>query len=127
MHTIQPPLARLDDGRVMAWGAMGGDGQPQTQAMIFARHVLQGLDLQDAINAPRWLLGRTWGSQATNVRIECRFDAGVIEALRAAGHDVELLGPFDDLVGHAGALVRHPDGLIEGAADPRSDGQAAAL
>ena len=47
------------------------------------------------------------------------------DALRAAGHDVELLpDAFSDTMGHAGALVRHPDGRIEGAADPRSDGAA---
>ena len=48
----------------------------------------------------------------------------VITALRAAGQDVELLGDFNDVMGHAGALVRHPDGIIEGAGDPRSDGLA---
>ena len=41
-HTLNPALAVLDDGRVMAYGTMGGDGQPQTQAMLFARHVLYG-------------------------------------------------------------------------------------
>ncbi|WP_282608696.1 gamma-glutamyltransferase family protein [Pelagibius sp. Alg239-R121] len=123
-HTIQPALALLSDGRVMAYGTMGGEGQPQTQAMIFARHVLQGQDLQEAITAPRWLLGRTWGSEQTNIRIENRFDPKVIEALQAAGHDIEVTGAFEEIMGHAGALVHHPDGLIEGAADPRSDGQA---
>ena len=39
-HTLNPAIAVLEDGRVMAYGAMGGDGQPQTQGMIFARHVL---------------------------------------------------------------------------------------
>ena len=124
-HTIQPALARLSDGRVMPYGTMGGEGQPQTQAMIFSRHVLHGQDLQAAVTAPRWLLGRTWGAETTNLRIENRFDAGVIAALRKRGHDVEEIGPYDDLTGHAGALVRHPSGLIEGASDPRSDGLAA--
>lgn len=126
-HTIQPAMARLSDGRVMPYGTMGGEGQPQTQAMIFSRHVLFGQDLQQAITAPRWLLGRTWGSEVTNLRIENRFDPAVIEQLRAAGHDVDEIGAFDEVMGHAGALVRHPDGLIEGAADPRSDGQVAAF
>ena len=43
------------------------------------------------------------------------------------GHDAELIGPFDEVMGHAGALVIYPDGLMEGAADPRSDGQVAAF
>jgi gamma-glutamyltranspeptidase/glutathione hydrolase len=108
----------------MAYGTMGGEGQPQTQAAVFARHVLYGQDLQPAVSAPRWLLGRTWGAATTNLKIESRFDPAVIAALEAAGHDIELLGPFDEITGHAGALVRHACGLIEGAADPRSDGAA---
>lgn len=126
-HTIQPALAQLSDGRVMPYGTMGGEGQPQTQAMLFGRHVLFGQSLQQAVTAPRWLLGRTWGAETTNLRIENRFDPGVIAALRAAGHDIEEIGAFDEVMGHAGALVRHPDGLLEGAADPRGDGQVAAF
>lgn len=123
-HTIQPALALLDDGRVMPYGTMGGEGQPQTQAMVFSRYVLSGQDLQQSITAPRWLLGKTWGSDVTNLRIENRFSAQVYDQLRSAGHDVEVIGDFDEVMGHAGAIVRHPDGLIEGASDPRSDGAA---
>ncbi len=39
VHTLNPALAVLKDGRVMAYGTMGGDGQPQTQAALFTRHV----------------------------------------------------------------------------------------
>ena len=123
-HTILPALARLSDGRVMVYGTMGGEGQPQTQAAVFARHVLFGQDLQRAVTAPRWLLGRTWGAATTNLKLESRFDPALIAALRAAGHDIEVVGPFDEMMGHAGALVHRADGLIEGAADPRSDGAA---
>jgi gamma-glutamyltranspeptidase/glutathione hydrolase len=126
-HTIQPALARLADGRVMVFGAMGGEGQPQTQAMIYTRHVVYGQELQEAVTAPRWLLGRTWGTATTNLRIENRFPAQVIAALIEAGHDVEVVGPFDEVMGHAGALARHPSGVIEGAADPRGDGVVAAF
>jgi oxamate amidohydrolase len=128
-HTIQPALALLDDGRVMPYGTMGGEGQPQTQAMVFSRAITHGQDLQSAINAPRWLLGRTWGTAITNLRLENRFDEAVFAGLRMAGHDVEVIGAFDEVMGHAGALIGHTRGaragLIEGAADPRSDGRAA--
>lgn len=128
-HTIQPAMALLDDGRVMPYGTMGGEGQPQTQAMIYTRHIVYGQELQQAIDAPRWLLGRTWGSEVTNLRIENRFEPSVIAALKAAGHDVEVIGPMDEVMGHAGALVAHRSGVkagvIEGASDPRSDGRAA--
>ncbi|MBC8831724.1 gamma-glutamyltransferase, partial [Escherichia coli] len=39
-HTIQPAMAELSDGRLMSYGTMGGEGQPQTQAAIFSRYVL---------------------------------------------------------------------------------------
>lgn len=126
-HTIQPALAHLGDGRVMPFGTMGGEGQPQTQAMVFSRYAMGGQDLQQSITAPRWLLGRTWGSDITNLRIENRFAPEVYEQLIAAGHDLEMIGEYDEVMGHAGALVLHPDGLIEGASDPRCDGSACGL
>jgi len=125
-HTIQPAMAQLGDGRLMAYGTMGGEGQPQTQAMVFARHVLHGMDLQAAVTAPRWLLGRTWGAATTNLKIEENLSPEVIERLREAGHDVEVAAAFSEMMGHAGAVVSHPGGLLEGASDPRSDGAVAA-
>ncbi len=124
-HTLNPALARFADGRTMVYGTMGGDGQPQTQAAVFTRYALFGQPLQQAVSAPRWLLGRTWGSMSETLKIESRFDAAVIDALRARGHEVEVLGAFDETMGHAGALVRHRDGVLEGAYDPRSDGAVA--
>ena len=127
-HTLNPALAVLNDGRVMAYGTMGGDGQPQTQGMIFARHVLHGMPLDKAIDAPRWLLGRTWGSAHTNLRMESRFDGHLIDRLMSAGHDVEVLpDAYSDTMGHAGAVVIHPNGSLEGAHDPRADGGAAGV
>lgn len=126
-HTLNPPLARLHDGRVVVYGTMGGEGQPQTQAALFTRYVLFGQELQTAVTAPRWLLGRTWGAASTNLKLESRFDPGLIESLRRAGHDVEVVGPFSDLMGHAGGIARHSSGVLEGAADPRGDGVVAAF
>lgn len=126
-HTLNPSLARLNDGRTIAYGTMGGEGQPQTQAALFTRHVLYGQNLQAAITAPRWLLGRTWGAASTNLKIEGRVAPDVIAALTQAGHDVEVVGDYTDMMGHAGAVCVHPDGVIEGATDPRADGVCAAL
>jgi gamma-glutamyltranspeptidase/glutathione hydrolase len=124
-HTLNPALARLGDGRVLVYGTMGGDGQPQTQAAVFTRYAGYGQDLQAAVSAPRWLLGRTWGDASTALKLESRIDPRVVAALAAAGHAVETVEPWSQLMGHAGALVRHAGGLIEGASDPRSDGRAA--
>jgi gamma-glutamyltranspeptidase/glutathione hydrolase len=126
-HTLNPALAQFDDGRVMAYGTMGGEGQPQTQAALFSRYARFGVPLQEAISAPRWLLGRTWGESSTSLKLEDRFDASLYEQLRAAGHDLELVAPMTAMMGHAGAIVRHPDGSLDGASDPRSDGKAAGV
>lgn len=124
-HTLNPALAVLADGRTMVYGTMGGDGQPQTQSAVFTRAVVFGMDVQAAISAPRWLLGRTWGETTDTLKLEARFPADVVEALRARGHDVEVLREFDETVGHAGAIIRNADGVLEGGADPRSDGSVA--
>jgi len=127
-HTLNPALAALKDGRVMAYGAMGGDGQPQTQGELFTRHVTFGETLPAALDRPRWVLGRTWGSPQTKLRMESRFDGNLIDALAAAGHEVEVLSePYSDVMGHAGAVLLHPHGTCEGAHDPRADGGAAGI
>ena len=108
-HTLNPALAVLDDGRIMAYGTMGGDGQPQTQSAVFTRYVDFREPLAEALDRPRWVLGRTWGAAKTALRLEPRFDGNLIDALIAAGHDVEVIDePYADLMGHAGAAVLHP-------------------
>jgi gamma-glutamyltranspeptidase/glutathione hydrolase len=127
-HTLNPALAALKDGRVMSYGTMGGDGQPQSQAAVFTRHVIFGQPLDAALDAPRWLLGRTWGSTVTNLRMERRFDENLIDRLMAAGHDIAVLDEaYSDTMGHAGAVVLHPDGTLDGAHDPRAAGGAAGV
>jgi len=127
-HTLNPALAVLRDGRIIAYGTMGGDGQPQSQAAVFTRHVTFGQPLDKALDAPRWLLGRTWGSAHTNLRMESRFDGSLIDRLMSAGHDIAVLDEaYSDTMGHSGAVVLHPDGSLEGGHDPRADGGAAGV
>lgn len=125
-HTLNPALACLKDGRTMVYGTMGGDGQPQTQCALFTRAIAYGMPAQAAVSAPRWLLGRTWGQASETLKLESRFDAGVVRELSERGHEVEIIGAWDETVGHAGMIIRHGDGVLEGGADPRSDGAVAA-
>lgn len=124
-HTLNPALARFRDGREMTYGTMGGEGQPQTQSALFTRYGYHKVDLQRAISAPRWLLGRTWGEESVTLKLEPGFDAAVVAQLKAAGHPIEELPALSGTMGHAGAIVRRPDGTFEGATDPRSDGGVA--
>jgi gamma-glutamyltranspeptidase/glutathione hydrolase len=61
------------------------------------------------------------------VLLEERFGADVEMGLIRLGHSIEMVRPFDSRMGHAGAVVRHENGLLEGAADPRADGSVAAF
>jgi gamma-glutamyltranspeptidase/glutathione hydrolase len=124
-HTLTPGLARFRDGRTMVYGSMGGDAQPQFQAEVFTRIARFGMEPGDAVAAPRWRVGRTWGSHAPGVAVEEGLDPDVLAALERAGHDVTVLAErYSDSMGHAGAIVRTAKGRISGAADPRSDGAA---
>jgi gamma-glutamyltranspeptidase len=124
-HTLNPTLGVLSDGRMIAYGTMGGDGQPQSQAAVFTRYVTFRQPLDKALDAPRWLLGRTWGSTHTNLRMESRFEGNLIDRLLSAGHDVAVLDEaYSDTMGHCGAVVLHADGGLEGGHDPRADGGA---
>lgn len=123
-HTLNPAMAQFDDGRAMVYGTMGGEGQPQTQAAIYSRYAMFRQGLQQAISAPRWLLGKTWGEESVSLKLESRFDPHLVEALRKAGHNVEIVEPYSSVMGHAGAVILNRDGVFEGATDPRSDGAA---
>jgi gamma-glutamyltranspeptidase/glutathione hydrolase len=121
-HTLNPAAALFNDGRSMVYGAMGGDGQPQTQAAVFSRAIWFAQPLQLAISAPRWLLGRTWGQTSDTLKLENRIPAATVNDLKRRGHEIELLDAYDETMGHAGAIIRQATGVLEGAADPRSDG-----
>lgn len=123
-HTLNPAAAKLHDGRVMIYGTRGGDGQPQTQAAIFHRYAVQGMTLQAAVSAPRWLYGRICGDHSDTLKLESRFSETTRNYLKERGHKVRMLPDFSPDVGFAGAVVRHYNGTLEGAFDPRSDGSA---
>lgn len=120
-------MARLNDGTMLAYATMGGEGQPQTQAAIFTRHVVFGHDMQAAVSAPRWLLGRTRGESATNLKVESQLSSALVEKLRQAEHDVEVIEAYDDRMGHAEMVSIAPSGVISAANDPGSDGSCAGI
>ncbi len=122
-HTLIPSMYLVDDRPRFAYGTMGGEGQPQTQAALVTRVVDRGLGPQAAVEAPRWLLGRTWGDATRALRLEERLGAEVADELRRRGHDVQLVDGWSDLMGHAQMLRLDADGLA-GGSDPRADGAA---
>jgi gamma-glutamyltranspeptidase len=123
-HTLTAGMLLGEHGPELVYGTMGGEGQPQTSAAIVTRVVDHGLSVQEALDAPRWLLGRNWGEEHRGLRLEGRFGHAVADALAARGHEnVTLVEDVTDLMGHAQAIAVLP-GRLEAAADPRSDGAA---
>ena len=60
--------------------------------------------------------------------LEGRFDGNLIDRLMSAGHEVDVMAaPYAGTMGHAGAVVLHPNGTLEGAHDPRADGGATGI
>ncbi|MES3518508.1 MAG: gamma-glutamyltransferase [Natronomonas sp.] len=123
-HTLIPSILTKDGEPRLVYGTMGGEGQPQTQAALVSRIVDFGYDVQRAIEAPRWLFGRTWGEESRSLTVEGRVPDGVIDALRARGQTVSVARDYDDTMGHAGAIRITEDGTLVGGADPRGDGAA---
>ena len=125
-HTLNPALLTENGKPYILYGTMGGEGQPQTQAAIITRMVDFNMTPQEAIDAPRWLYGRTWGKASNNLKLENRIPKNVIEELAARGHPVEVVDAYTDTMGHAGAIKIDPKtGVMQGGTDPRGDSLAA--
>lgn len=122
LHTLNPALAILNDGCRMVYGTMGGEGQPQTQAALFTRKFYQNASLKESINQGRWLLGRTWGEQNTDLKMERDFLHRVESTLLQKGHKIQPVPAASEMMGHAGAIILDSKGNMECASDKRSDG-----
>ncbi|HCF29125.1 MAG TPA: gamma-glutamyltransferase, partial [Cyanobacteria bacterium UBA11049] len=124
-HTLNPAMLFQDGKPYLVYGTMGGEGQPQTQAAIVTRIIDFGFNVQDAISAPRWLQGRTWGVATNELKIEGRVESTVTAELIKRGHLLTVVEDYTDIMGHAGAILIDPVTNIKyGAADARGDGSA---
>jgi gamma-glutamyltranspeptidase/glutathione hydrolase len=75
--------------------------------------------------APRWLMGRMWGAESSDLWLEARIGDQVARELKLRGQPVQSVGAWSGMMGHAQAIRIHPDGgFMEGGADPRGDGAA---
>jgi gamma-glutamyltranspeptidase/glutathione hydrolase len=125
--TLSPGLAMRDGKPYMVFGTPGGDQQDQWTIAFFLRHALHGMNLQAAIDAPSWHVDHGpssfWPRTVSHNRltVESRMPSATLEALRAAGHDVVVGGPWSE--GRISACTREPtdDGrlLLRAAANAR--------
>ena len=105
---------------------MGADGQPQIHLQTYVAMIDHGLDIQQALEMPRFLSGRfALGEARDTLHIEARFPAETIAELERRGHLVDRWGDWNELAGHAHGITIDPvTGVRIGGADPRSDGEA---
>lgn len=115
MHTIIPAMLR-ESGRItMPFGVMGGAYQATGHARFLTNTVDYSLHPQAALDAPRSF------AVEGELRVERGYSDGVRAELAEMGHYVVVP---ETPIGGAQAIRIHPDGVLEGASDPRKDGCA---
>ena len=129
--TPNPALAMRDGKPLMPFGTPGGDVQPQSMVQLFLNVMEFGMDVQQAVEAPRfstWSFPNSFWPHAYHpglVGVEGRIDANVVSELSRLGHKVEVWDDFTPRMGCLCAVdVDHKRGGRSGGADPRRDGYA---
>jgi len=126
LHTLIASLAFRDDRLWAVLGGMGADGQPQLHLQTYVSLIDHGCNIQEALEAPRFLSGRfALGEARDTLHIEARFAAKTIDELARRGHVIDRWSDWNELAGHAHGILIAPDSRVRaGGADPRSDGAA---
>jgi gamma-glutamyltranspeptidase/glutathione hydrolase len=129
MHTLIPGLATKDGQPWLAFGTRGADGQPQTGLQILNGLLDWDLDLQGAIEAPRWAHGAPGGRYPPEALVlESRFGQSTADELTTRGHQVMVAEAVDPVMGTAQLIqIDQERGCYVAASDPRGDGVALAL
>jgi gamma-glutamyltranspeptidase/glutathione hydrolase len=121
--TLSPSLALRGGEPYLAFGTPGGDQQDQWSLVFFLHHVVFGLDLQAAIDAPSFDTNHFPSSfypreaRPREVELEARHGPRVIDELRERGHDVVVTDDWS--LGRVSAAARDPDGVLKAGANPR--------
>jgi gamma-glutamyltranspeptidase/glutathione hydrolase len=120
--TLTPSLALRGGEPYLAFGTPGGDQQDQWTLAFFLRHVLFGMNLQEAIDAPAFHTRHFPSSffpresSPLAVDVEERAGAAVLDELRRRGHQVTVRPPWS--LGRVSAVARD-QGMLYAAANPR--------
>ncbi|MCL4560213.1 MAG: gamma-glutamyltransferase [Chloroflexi bacterium] len=116
----------------MVFSTPGGDMQPQALIQVFLNREVFGMDVQEAISAPRFYTISAPSSFAPHeaspgtLRLEADLYDSARAGLRQLGYTLVRDVNWDMDYGGVGAIVKGDDGLIYAGADPRWETQAAA-
>jgi gamma-glutamyltranspeptidase/glutathione hydrolase len=132
-HTIIPAMATKEGKPWLVFGVMGGDMQPQGHVQVLMNLIDFGMNVQQAGDAARC---RHFGSptptglaadqEGNFVIVESGVSDEAVNGLRAKGHTVHKNPPraAGAFGGYQAILIDHQHDTLQGASDPRKDGQA---
>jgi gamma-glutamyltranspeptidase/glutathione hydrolase len=121
-HTIIPAFMEQGDVHI-GFGIMGGPNQPVAHAQFVSNLVDYGMNIQAALEAPRFTVADNKGS--CDIPIESRVKPEVLQALRDKSHNLIVQGAYTTAMGRGQAVMHNSkSGLNSGASDPRADGAA---
>jgi len=119
MHTLCSCLVERDGRLGYALETPGGHAQTQSLVQILNNLAVFGMDVQEAVEAPRFT------HEGDRLLLERRFPAPTRAALAERGHAVELIPAWSSIVGGCAAVALDPrSGVRMGGADPRRDSYA---
>ncbi len=126
LHTLIASMAKRDGKLWSVLGCMGADGQPQIQLQAYVGLIDFGLNIQEALEVPRFLSGRfALGEARDTLHIEARFPNDTYDELERRGHILNRWDNWSEFAGHAhGIMIDHANSALVGGSDPRSDGAA---
>jgi gamma-glutamyltranspeptidase/glutathione hydrolase len=121
-HTIIPAFMEQGDVHI-GFGIMGGPNQPVAHAQFVSNFVDYGMNIQAALEAPRFTVADN--KVSCDIPIESRVKPEVLEALRDKGHNLIVHGAYTTAMGRGQAVMHNSKtGMNSGASDPRADGVA---
>ncbi len=118
VHSLNGYLVTQGGEPRVVGGTPGLFWQVQTNLQVLCNLIDFGMRLQEAVDAPRWLMGSPSSLEQADLTLEDRIPRATLEGLQAKGHRVELRDAWS--AGGAVQTIRlDPRGLREGATDPR--------
>ena len=121
-HTIIPAFMERGDVHI-GFGIMGGANQPLAHAQFVSNFVDYGMNVQGALEAPRFTV--TGNQVSCDIVIESRVKPEVLQALRDKGHKLIVRKEYTSLMGRGQAVLHDSKtGMNFAGSDPRADGVA---
>jgi gamma-glutamyltranspeptidase / glutathione hydrolase len=122
LHTLNCYVVHKDDEPILVGGTPGAHWQVQTNVQILVNTLEFGMDVQQAMEAPRFTLGDQLSLGNPAGRIESRVGDDVAAALIDRGHQLDVVGPWD-VAGAVQLIMRDPaNGVYRGATEVRRAG-----